>query len=135
MTDTAATISMSKVQQLKAKRLQNFIAKTQREIRKKMVNKSTSKRSRKAAVVQPIEYQKLNMDTLDSLLEVGIYDDKPMIFFGKDEELGSETILKNPEQINQIIRSFQNFRDIIESMVQENIENDAYRYVRHRDRI
>lgn len=133
----------SKVKRLHSKKLQNFVAKTQKEIiqnisdsnRHQMVSKDSKKtRSRaKVSIIQPIEYQKINMEALDSsLLESGSYDDKPMIFVGKSEEEVSSKILKNPEQVERIIKSFQNFRDIIESMEQEQIEHEPYRYVRRR---
>ncbi|KNC31315.1 hypothetical protein FF38_14279 [Lucilia cuprina] len=140
VTDTAANERKSRVKRLKAKKLQDFITKTQQEILKKIANrkqkakpKTTAEKLSKTVVkpastlLQPIEYQKINMEALDSsLLEAGCYDDKPMIFFGKDEEMKSQQILNNPEQIQQIIKSFHNFRDIIESLEHDHIENDAY---------
>lgn len=121
--------------------MQEFIAKTQQEIIKKITNKKLKAKNKNkssqnslanaaaaSTLVQPIEYQKINMEALDSsLLEAGSYDDKPMIFFGKDEEIISKQILSNPEQVQQIIKSFHNFRDIIESLEHDHIENDAYR--------
>lgn len=77
--------------------------------------------------MQPVEYQKINMEVLDSsLLETGCYDDKPLIFFGTDEEISSTQMIDNPQQIQQIIQSYHNFRDIIEGMKHDHIESDAY---------
>lgn len=147
VTDTAANERKSRVKRLKAKKLQDFIAKTQQEIIKKITNKKLKAKNKNktvaeksnqndiasaaataATLAQPIEYQKINMEALDSsLLEAGCYDDKPLIFFGKDEEIKSKQILSNPEQVQQIIKSFHNFRDIIESLEHDHIENDSYR--------
>lgn len=89
--------------------------------------KPGSEKSASSTLLQPIEYQKINMEALDSsLLETGSYDDKPMIFIGKDEELISKQFLKNPRQVQQIIKSFHNFRDIIESMGHDQMDNDAF---------
>lgn len=122
--------------------MQDFITRTQQEIIKKIANKKMKTKSKTesskiskpikttttaTSLMQPIEYQKINMEVLDnSVLEAGCYDDKPLIFFGKDEELVSKQILTNPEQIQQIIKSYHNFRDIIESMEHDHIESDAY---------
>lgn len=106
--------------------MSNKMAKTKS---KTSAEKSTKKIPLAATTLpQPIEYQKVNMEAFDSsILEAECYDDKPMIFFGKNEELVSKQILNNPEHIQQIIKSFHNFRDIIESLEQDRIENDAYR--------
>lgn len=141
VTDGAANVRKSKVQRLRAKKLQDFVAKTQQELIKKIVNKKQKlateegarkkNKSKAALTMQPIEYQKINMEVLDtSLLEAGSYDDKPMIFFGKeDEDLVTKRILTNPEQIDRITKSFQNFRDIIESLEQEHMDHESFRYV------
>ncbi|XP_013107948.1 DNA-directed RNA polymerase, mitochondrial [Stomoxys calcitrans] len=134
--DGSANVRKSKVQRLKAKKLQDFVTRTQQEIIKKITNKklkssasnerSCAKSKGKSALVQPVEYQKINLEALDSsVLESGSYDDKPLIFFGKDEEIIYSRMLTNPEKVDQIIKSFQNFRDIIEGMEQErnDIEN------------
>ncbi|XP_005175249.2 DNA-directed RNA polymerase, mitochondrial [Musca domestica] len=138
VTDGAANVRKSKVQRLRAKKLQDFVAKTQQELIKKIVNKKQKlateegarkkNKSKAALTMQPIEYQKINMEVLDtSLLEAGSYDDKPMIFFGKeDEDLVTKRILTNPEQIDRITKSFQNFRDIIESLEQEHMDHESF---------
>ncbi|XP_075153749.1 mitochondrial RNA polymerase [Haematobia irritans] len=136
VTDGAANVRKSRVQRLKSKKLQDFVAKTQQEIIKKIINKkqknderskTKSKNKNKTSLIQPIEYQKINLEALDSsVLESGSYDDKPLIFLGKDGEIISNKIVKNPEKIEQIIKSFQNFRDIIEGMEQERIENENF---------
>lgn len=90
-------------------------------------NGKTSKASsEEAAQRQPAEYQKIDLDAVDSsILQAGMYDDKPMIFFGK--EMYTKQIVANPDEVLKILQSFHNYRDIIESMEnerQDNIEAD-----------
>lgn len=136
VTKTAANERISRVQHLKAKKLQRFITKTQQEIKKKIADKQAKVKTKSAPVktnklrstsIQPVEYQKISMEALDNSSLLGTdYDDKPMIFFGKDDEVVL-THLNNPEKIEQIIKSFHNFRDILEGLEHDNIENDDYR--------
>ncbi|XP_036320610.1 DNA-directed RNA polymerase, mitochondrial, partial [Rhagoletis pomonella] len=52
-----------------------------------------------------------------TILESGIYDDKPIIFVGKEEYI--KRALNNAEDIKDIIMSYNNYRDIIESAANE----------------
>lgn len=79
--------------------------------------------SEEAVLRQPAEYQKIDLDAAaSSILEAGLYDDKPLIFFGK--ETYTKQIISNPSEVHKIIKSFQNYRDIIEGM-----ENDGQEHV------
>lgn len=130
---TAATASerKSRVKRLKTKKLAEFIQKTQQQILEKRsreerrsLKKTSIGSEALAAQRQPAEYQKIDMDALDSsILEAGLYDDKPLLFFGK--EMYTKQIVSNPEHVNTILKSFQSYRDIIESMENErHVEGD-----------
>ena len=67
---------------------------------------------------QPIEYQRIDMEALhSSILDAGGYDDKPLIFFGNEKY--TKRVVGNHKETLNIIKSFNNFRDIIETMTQE----------------
>lgn len=122
---TAATASerKSRVKRLKAKKLSEFIQKTQQQIlekrsREERRSQKKTSGSNETAQRQPAEYQKIDMDALDSsILQAGLYDDKPLLFFGKD--MYTKQLVSNPEHVNTILKSFQSYRDIIESMENE----------------
>ncbi|XP_026844287.1 DNA-directed RNA polymerase, mitochondrial [Drosophila persimilis] len=130
VTEQTASERKSRVKRLKSKKLAEFIQKTQMQILEKRAREE--KRGLKKGKVgleldmsqrQPVEYQKIDMEALDgSILESGIYDDRPMLFFGKDEY--TKQIIARPEEVQNILKSFHNFRDIIESMGSEQQEAD-----------
>ncbi|XP_034670201.1 DNA-directed RNA polymerase, mitochondrial [Drosophila subobscura] len=128
VTELTASERKSRVKRLKSKKLAEFIQKTQQQIlekrareEKRGLKKSSKGSLESAAQRQPVEYQKIDMEALDgSILESGIYDDRPMLFFGKDEY--TKQIIANPEEVQNILKSFHNFRDIIESMGNEQQE-------------
>ncbi|XP_022226016.2 DNA-directed RNA polymerase, mitochondrial [Drosophila obscura] len=129
VTELTASERKSRVKRLKSKKLAEFIQKTQQQILDKRAReekrglKKSSKGGLEPAQRQPVEYQKIDMEALDgSILESGIYDDRPMLFFGKDEY--TKQIIANPEEVQNILKSFHNFRDIIESMGNEQQEAD-----------
>ncbi|XP_060666767.1 DNA-directed RNA polymerase, mitochondrial [Drosophila nasuta] len=88
------------------------------------------KNSEETVQRQPAEYQKFDLDAVDSsILEAGMYDDKPIIFFGKDTY--SKQIISNPTEVHNILKSFNNYRDILEGIEherQDNIEADLARF-------
>lgn len=118
---------------MKVKKFQNFIAKAQKEVKKQITNNKVIAKPitppKTKSLYQPTEYQRITMDALDSsVLESGCYDDRPMIFLGKERELtSSQQLLNNPEQIQEILKSFHNYRDIIEGIGQDHNEIDGYR--------
>ncbi|XP_017154229.1 DNA-directed RNA polymerase, mitochondrial [Drosophila miranda] len=130
VTEQTASERKSRVKRLKSKKLAEFIQKTQMQILEKRAREE--KRGLKKGKVgleldmsqrQPVEYQKIDMEALDgSILESGIYDDRPLLFFGKDEY--TKQIIASPEEVQNILKSFHNFRDIIESMGSEQQEAD-----------
>lgn len=86
------------------------------------VQKKAKAGNDEAILRQPAEYQKIELDAVaSSLLEAGLYDDKPLIFFGKDTY--TKQIISNPSEVHKIIKSFQNYRDIIEGMENEGHEH------------
>lgn len=123
----------SRVKRLKAKKLQEFIARTQAQIIEKRAKES--KQLKNKTPLTPIienrtvaEKPKINAELTISkqidigemdrtILESGIYDDKPFIFFGKEEY--TKLVINNTEDINNIIKSFNSYRDILESMGNE----------------
>lgn len=129
VTEQAISERRSRVKRLKSKKLADFIQKAQLQILDKRARED-KKDNRKSKVGglelsqrQPVEYQKIDIEALDgSVLESGIYDDRPMLFFGKDEY--TKQVIANPEEVQNILKSFNNFRDIIESMENERHEAD-----------
>ncbi|XP_017021954.1 DNA-directed RNA polymerase, mitochondrial [Drosophila kikkawai] len=129
VTEQAISERRSRVKRLKSKKLADFIQKAQLQIleRRAREDKKDSKKSKGGALEstqrQPVEYQKIDMEALDaSVLESGLYDDRPMLFFGKDEY--TKQVVANPEEVQNILKSFNNFRDIIESLENERHEAD-----------
>ncbi|XP_068140133.1 DNA-directed RNA polymerase, mitochondrial [Drosophila tropicalis] len=127
VTEMTASERKSRVKRLKSKKLSEFIQKTQLQILEKRAKeerrgKKESSKMEDLAQRQPVEYQKIDMEALDgcSVLESGIYDDRPLLFFGKDEY--TKQVIANPEEVQQILKSFHNFRDIIEGMESERQE-------------
>lgn len=115
------------MKRLKSKKLAEFIQKTQQQILERRAREDKNDKKTKTAIEmpqrQPVEYQKIDIDTLDdSLLESGLYDDRPMLFFGKDKY--TKQVIANPDEVQNILKSFHNFRDIIESMGNEQMEAD-----------
>ncbi|XP_030382801.1 DNA-directed RNA polymerase, mitochondrial isoform X2 [Scaptodrosophila lebanonensis] len=125
VTELTASERKSKVKRLKSKKLSEFIQRTQQQILEKRAREERRARKNKSGeetLRQPVEYQKINLEVLDSsILESGIYDDRPLIFFGKDEY--TKQVVSNPEEMQNILKSFHNFREIIESMEHEKQEN------------
>ncbi|KRF82011.1 uncharacterized protein Dvir_GJ17831, isoform B [Drosophila virilis] len=124
VTELTASERKSRVKRLKSKKLAEFIQKTQLQILEKRARderravKKGKTSSEEAAQRQPAEYQKIDLDALDSsILEAGMYDDKPLIFFGK--ETYTKQFIANPAEVHKILKSFHNYRDIIESMENE----------------
>nr|XP_036223864.1 DNA-directed RNA polymerase, mitochondrial isoform X4 [Bactrocera oleae] len=133
VTDMSANERKSRVKRLKAKKLQEFIARTQAQIIEKRAKES--KQLKNKTPLTPIienrtvaEKPKINAELTISkqidigemdrtILESGIYDDKPFIFFGKEEY--TKLVINNTEDINNIIKSFNSYRDILESMGNE----------------
>ncbi|EDV99133.1 DNA-directed RNA polymerase, mitochondrial [Drosophila grimshawi] len=132
VTELTASERKSRVKRLKSKKLAEFIQKTQLQILEKRareerrVLKKGKPGTEEAAPRQPAEYQKIDIDPLDSsILEAGLYDDKPLIFFGK--EMYTKQVIANPDEVHKILKSFHNYRNIIESMEneqQDNVEAD-----------
>ncbi|XP_037957761.1 DNA-directed RNA polymerase, mitochondrial [Teleopsis dalmanni] len=127
VTNLSASERRNKVKRLRAKKLQDFIA-HQHMVKSGLVKKQELKAKINTIPAtlaqQPCDYSKINLEALDSsILQAGTYDDKPLIFFGKDKH--TERILNNPKEIQNILKSFNNFRDIIETMEYENRELDA----------
>ncbi|EDV57302.1 uncharacterized protein Dere_GG24614 [Drosophila erecta] len=126
VTEQAISERRSRVKRLKSKKLADFIQKAQQQILERRAREDRKDKKSKGvldlAQRQPVEYQKINMEALDgSVLESGIYDDRPMLFFGKDEY--TKQVIANPEEVQNILKSFHNFRDIMESM--ENDQHEA----------
>jgi len=126
VTEQAISERRSRVKRLKSKKLADFIHKAQQQILERRAREYRKDKKTKCvldlAQRQPVEYQKIDMEALDgSILESGVYDDRPMLFFGKDEY--TKQVIANPEEVQNILKSFQNFRDIIESM--ENDQHEA----------
>ncbi|XP_017107338.2 DNA-directed RNA polymerase, mitochondrial [Drosophila bipectinata] len=127
VTEQAISERRSRVKRLKSKKLAEFIQKTQQQILERRAREDKKDKKTKTGMElpqrQPVEYQKIDIDTLDgSLLESGIYDDRPMLFFGKDKY--TKQVIANPDEVQNILKSFHNFRDIIESMGNEQMEAD-----------
>uniref|UniRef100_W8B9K7 DNA-directed RNA polymerase n=2 Tax=Ceratitis capitata TaxID=7213 RepID=W8B9K7_CERCA len=128
VTDISANERKSRVKRLKAKKLQEFIAKTQAQIIEKRAREEKQLRNKIPQGATPTVNARLKSDELilkefdvneidRSILESGIYDDKPLIFFGKEEH--TKHIITNPDDINNIIKSFNNYREILESVGNE----------------
>ncbi|XP_016945541.3 DNA-directed RNA polymerase, mitochondrial [Drosophila suzukii] len=127
VTEQAISERRSRVKRLKSKKLADFIQKAQQQILERRAREDRKDKKTKGvldlAQRQPVEYQKIDMEALDgSILESGIYDDRPMLFFGKDEY--TKQVIANPEEMQNILKSFHNFRDIIESMGNDQHEAD-----------
>ncbi|TDG46587.1 hypothetical protein AWZ03_007025 [Drosophila navojoa] len=128
VTELTASERKSRVKRLKSKKLAEFIQKTQMQIldkrarEERRVQKNAKAGNDEAILRQPAEYQKIELDAVaSSLLEAGLYDDKPLIFFGKDTY--TKQIISNPTEVHKIIKSFENYRDIIEGMGNEGHEH------------
>lgn len=133
VTEMSANERKSRVKRLKAKKLQEFIARTQAQIIEKRAKQSKQPKSkvlltpilenaslaeRPKINAKPTIYKQLDIDKMDrTILESGIYDDKPLIFFGKEEY--TRRVINNVEDIKNIIKSFNSYRDTIESMGNE----------------
>ncbi|EDW87211.1 DNA-directed RNA polymerase, mitochondrial [Drosophila yakuba] len=127
VTEQAISERRSRVKRLKSKKLADFIQKAQQQILERRAREDRKDKKSKGLVDlaqrQPVEYQKIDMEALDgSILESGIYDDRPMLFFGKDEY--TKQVIANPDEVQNILKSFHNFRDIIESMGNDQHEAD-----------
>ncbi|KAH8413246.1 hypothetical protein KR009_009118 [Drosophila setifemur] len=127
VTEQAINERRSRVKRLKSKKLADFIQKTQQQILDRRAREERKDKKTKGGVElsqrQPVEYQKFDLDTLDaSMLESGTYDDRPMLFFGKDKY--TKQVIANPEEVQNILKSFHNFREIIESMGNEQLDSD-----------
>ncbi|XP_011205921.2 DNA-directed RNA polymerase, mitochondrial [Bactrocera dorsalis] len=133
VTDMSASERKSRVKRLKAKKLQEFIARTQAQIIEKWAKESKQLKTKipltpileNATVaerpkinIEPTIYKQINIDEMDrTILESGMYDDKPLIFFGKEDY--TKHLINKTEDINNIIKSFNSYRDILESMGNE----------------
>lgn len=120
------------VKRCKAGRLQNLIMQIQKQQvslpnSKKLVKKRTRKKS-KLIVAQPIEYRKLNLSNIECapMLDSCQFDEIPMLFFGKANSLLSNPSLLNSNDVQDIWKSFENFKDIIQSLQEEKSENSVY---------
>ncbi|XP_011193541.1 DNA-directed RNA polymerase, mitochondrial isoform X1 [Zeugodacus cucurbitae] len=130
VTDISANERKSRVKRLKAKKLQEFIARTQAQIIEKRAKENKNLKYKTPVLenvslgdkpkinAEPAIFKQIDIYEMDrTILESGIYDDKPMIFFGKEEY--TKRVINNTEDINNIIKSFNSYRDIIESMGNE----------------
>ncbi|XP_053957497.1 DNA-directed RNA polymerase, mitochondrial isoform X1 [Anastrepha ludens] len=129
VTDKSANERKSRVKRLRAKKLQAFIAKTQAQIIEKRAREAKQLKNKISVSnvmenvtpkikAEPAIYKQIAIDEMDhTILESGIYDDKPLIFFGKEEY--TKRVISNTEDIKNIIKSFNNYRDIIESVGNE----------------
>ncbi|XP_017063285.2 LOW QUALITY PROTEIN: DNA-directed RNA polymerase, mitochondrial [Drosophila eugracilis] len=127
VTEQAISERRSRVKRLKSKKLADFIQKAQQQILERRARADRKDKKTKGILDlmqrQPVEYQKVDMEALNcSVLESGIYDDRPLLFFGKDEY--TKQVISNPEEVQNILKSFHNFRDIIESMGNDQHEVD-----------
>lgn len=130
VTNNAASERKNRVKRLKSKKLQEFILKIDKEIIKKIKNKRLKPQTQTSKCLnQPTEYRKFNMDLLNpTLIESGNYDDIPMIFIGGEKsDITDQQLLNNPEKIQNILKSFDDIKDIIEStQYHTHIDNDTY---------
>lgn len=108
----------SRVKHLKAQKLSEFIDYADALEKPAVSVPANETKSKKSNKPQPIEYQQIDMEALhSSILEAGGYDDKPLIFLGNENY--TKHLLGNPQQVQEIIKSFNNFREIIDSMTHE----------------
>ncbi|XP_067622531.1 DNA-directed RNA polymerase, mitochondrial isoform X2 [Eurosta solidaginis] len=124
--DISANERKSRVKRLKAKKLQEFINKTQAQIieKRSKVGKRTknkkpilNKLGNRVGAISTADSasQQFDIDEIDrTILESGMYDDKPLIYFGKEEYM--KRAINSSEGFQNIIKSFNNYRDIIESV-------------------
>lgn len=129
MTEKTANERRSRVKRLRAKQLQDFITKTKQQILGKIKKDKPSKSRAAVQIPQPVEYQPIDMEAVDSsLIADGIYDDKPLIFFGNEKY--TKEVIEDPQEIQNILKSFNNFRYIIEAIENEKDEPsmDNFRY-------
>uniref|UniRef100_A0A1B0BRN9 DNA-directed RNA polymerase n=1 Tax=Glossina palpalis gambiensis TaxID=67801 RepID=A0A1B0BRN9_9MUSC len=130
VTNNAASERKNRVKRLKSKKLQEFILKIDKEIIQKIKNKRLKPKTQTSKCLnQPKEYRKFNMDLLNpTLIESGNYDDIPMIFIGGEKsDIIDQQLLNNPEKIQNILKSIDNIKDIIEStQYQSHISDNTY---------
>lgn len=146
VTNSASKERKAKLKRLKAEKLQEFILKTQQKIlekrakSEKTLNKTNKRLVTKAATAsaafstcssstptkssklkQPLEYQKVDMDILsNSINNPDVFDEKPLIFLGQH----AKPVIENPEDIQNITKSFNNFREIVEAMRNEGNDSE-----------
>lgn len=107
----------TKVKNLKSKKLTDFVSKPTSLFGVESSAVQTSQFStQKTHNQQPVEYQKIDLEIIqDADMHLGMYEQKPLIFIGKS---ASKTIdiIEKPEKVQNIIESFQQFREIIETI-------------------
>lgn len=107
------------------------LAKTNDEKSPQPVAKKTRRKTKPATTSmagQPVEFRKLDVSDIEnsSLLDSWQLDETPLLFFGNKERCSSQTIALNQTEVQCIWKSFEHFKDIIESIKDEKANNSDF---------
>lgn len=75
-------------------------------------------------MAQPVEYRQVDLIDIENspILDVCQLDETPLLFFGNVDHFPCRPHTLNSNEVDDIWKSFENFRDIIESIKDERAE-------------
>lgn len=119
VTETNSRHKRARVKLMKAKELQHFIAKT---IIAKRAREDAKvfREVKKTPTESDVDEFRPDFSLGRDLVPSALYDDKPVIFC--DNELTSNRLAMSAEDVNMILKSFNNFKEIIETIEHGDVE-------------
>lgn len=117
VTDNNSRHKRARVKLMKAKQLQDFIAKT--IIAKRAREEAKIVREEKKTSPEVVTSD-LNYAESSSIVPTFSFDDKPVVFC--ESELVSQKLVMSPEDVDKILKSFKNFREVIETIEHGDVE-------------
>ncbi|KAL5280867.1 POLRMT family protein [Megaselia abdita] len=118
VTETTSRHKRARVKMMKANEVQDFIAKAilaKRAREEAKVNRYEKKESSDIEV-----FSEKDLDLSKSSVPSFLYDDKPVIFC--ENELVSNKLVMSAQDINRILKSFNNFKEAIETIEHGDVE-------------